>query len=316
MIVDVLVDQIATEVRHLTNNATPDSDGFRQQAAVSVMARVPVILSSAIYSSDLAGGTASEGLETTLALGAGICGDHVGLGAVIFDLLAIPYRDVQVFYHDDGTARNHTFLEILWGGEWRMVDITWGFIPHRGNLDSALSYRQAADENHRDGLHHTLIPWRIGVESKYDIFGYLTSGADAVYYDGLGALKTTLAEGKAVFDHPRTNWLGRWPHRGDMSGDHAMSLTIPKGSWTVSIEGTANQSGRFYVDEDFVELTTGENKLGFDARGPVSLRLGFRPGSTTGYLAISELAGKRLRKTVTRSLADRGTSPRSLRLLG
>lgn len=315
MTVDLLADQIATEVRHLTNNAAPDSDVFRQQAAVSVMARVPVILSSAIYSSDLAGGTASTGLETTLALGAGICGDHVGLGTAIFDSLAIPYRDVQVFYHDDGTAHNHTFLEILWGGEWRMVDITWGFIPHRGHLDSALSYRQAADENHRDGLHHTLIPWRMAVESKYDIFGYLTSGADAVYYDGLGALKTTLAEGNAVFDHPGTNWLGRWPHREDLRGDHAMSLTISKGLWTVSIEGTANKSGRLYVDEDFVVLTPGEHKLSFDARGPVSLRLGFRPDSTTGYLEISELAGTRLQKTVTRSIGGQRTPPRSLRLL-
>ncbi len=182
MTLDDLIEMIREEAIHLGNGAALTSDVGVQQVAVSTLARVPVYVSSAIYSSRLLGGTPPHRVENVVGSGAGICGDHVGVALRVFDAMAIPVRDLQVFYRYDGEELNHTFIEVSWGGSWRLIDVTWGFIPHRGSLDTALSYEEAAREQHRAGLHHSMIPWRIAVEDAFDIFSYLTVDIDLLRF--------------------------------------------------------------------------------------------------------------------------------------
>ena len=295
MTLDQLIDQIRTEVLRLTNSATPDSDEFRQQTSVSLIARIPVILSSAIYSFHLASGTAPRGIGNTLALGAGLCGDHVLTGEAVLEALGVPHRDIQVLYTDGETPLNHTFLEIPWAGSWRMVDVTWGFIPHAGSLESALSYQDAVASNHREGLHHSSIPWRRAVEDKYDIFGYLTGDPDAVFVRGSGDVRVALTEGAIELIHPTSNLIGSFPHRPGVSGEHKLSVAVPEGAWRLDMTISTARSGEINVAGRSLRVTEGHHRGVVKVKGPCQTEIRFSPDSADGHLELEELRGGRLR---------------------
>lgn len=289
MNLDSLVDRIRTEVAHLTNDAPPASDEYRQQSVTSTLARVPVELSSGLYSALLAGGTPPTGLENTIATGAGICGHHVAVATVLMETLAVPVRDIQVFYNDGDIALNHTLIEVEWGDRWRMVDVTWGFVPHRGSLDSALSYEEAARDNHREGLHHTLIPWRNAVQDKIDIFGYLTPAPDGLYYDGAGAIRVDPNIEAVELRHPRICKTGTWAHRAGVDGSGHIIVRVPDGERRVTLQGSATRSGVATAGDAEQRVEAGEVQLEFAASGPADLEIRFQSDDDLGFVQVSSI---------------------------
>ena len=221
--------------------AQPTSTDFRVQAAVSVLARVPIVLSSAIYSDDSASGSPPVDLSNALTAGAGICGNHVELGLALFDGLGMPARDVQIYFMTADGPLNHTVVEVSWDDFWRMIDLTYGFIPHRGLVQSALSFAGARAERHRAGLHHQLIPWRLATKANYDMFIYLDAEADTVLYSGEGLIPVEINEGAASLPHDSTLYvIGPKPHYRvgpQQRCDNALTLRLPPGRWEATISG-------------------------------------------------------------------------------
>lgn len=291
MNLDTLIDQIAIESAWLSNGESPNSDRYRKQVAVALVARVPLVLSSAIYSSLLAGGTPPKGLENTLGAGAGICGHHVQLSIAVLQALSIPVRDIQVFYRDSVRALNHTVIEMEWGGMWRMIDVTWGFVPHHGSLDSALSYEEAAGTGHREGLHHTVIPWRLAVESEYDIFGYLTPKPDALLYDGSGSARLIVDEGPMDLPHNRVYRAGHWHHRPGVDGQGVLTFEIPQGNWRIAVQGNSTSPGTLVAGAARLPLEAGEVRLEMTVAGSRGLDIGFEPETAYGHLELLAVTG-------------------------
>ena len=131
-----LLDQLDREVRWLTNGAQPASTEFRVQATISILARVPILLSAATYSESLRSGSPPVGLDNTLAAGAGACGNHVELGLALFYGLGVPARDVQIYYVTADGPQNHTVVEAYWDEAWR-----WSTRPTASFLTARSSQR-------------------------------------------------------------------------------------------------------------------------------------------------------------------------------
>lgn len=288
MNVDALARQIEREVMTLTNGAAPTTDTYRQQATVSVMGRVPLVLSAAVYSADLAAGGAPVGLEAKLASGSGICGNHVELGLNLFDRLGVPVRDVQIYYGADEPL-NHTVVEVEWGGGWRMVDLTWGFVPHTGSLEDALGFEAARSANERRGLHHRLIPWRRSVEPIFDIFGYLSEPADAILIAGNGEVRVDVIDGSADLRHPGLYRVGLGRRRGSNAD---VVLRVPAGSYSLAVE--VRSRARATLDFGGIHHVAGEGSttIGADVSGPVDIRLSLADKSDVVVLDVVGVTGR------------------------
>lgn len=294
MNLDTLVAQVGVEVTHLANGSPAASDEYRQQAAVSVIARVPVLLSSAIYSSHLAGGTAPTTQASAFAMGAGICGHHVALAVEVLQALSVPVRDVQVFYRDGGLVLDHTFIEVEWGDAWRMIDTTWGFIPYEGSLASALSFEEAALANHREGLHHPAIPWRRAVEDAYDIFGYLSCPRDGLFHDGSGAMAVDVTEGEVAFPHPQRIYrAGSWDHRAGVSGQGRLQVRVPEGTWSVAVDASASAPGTITAGDLVRTVPVGSVRFELAVRGPTDLDVAFESETPHASLSVGALGATR-----------------------
>lgn len=294
MNVDRLIEQIRTEVVRLTQGASAHDDVYRQQTAVSLIARVPVMQSSAIYSSLKADGIAPRKVDAALDLGAGICGHHVDLALNVTRALDVPCRQVQIFYTEDQANRNHTFVEIEWGEQWRMVDLTWGFIPHRGSLDTALSYAESLERNHRTGLHHSCIPWRLVVENTDDIFGYLTTEPDAILYDGGGVIRVSpaLDGDSATYALPHQIYeVGRGKYGFAETMERRLAVEVPPGRWQLTVRGSTSGPGILSVDQATVALESGDVAFYVDASGPRRIHLTHDSAAELGHLEITSIEG-------------------------
>lgn len=291
MTIDDLTDQIRTEAAHIAQTADASDDRFRVQVAIALASRVPVVLSSAIYSALAAGGTPPGSAHDSLSLGAGICGHHVALGAAVLDGLAVPHRVVQVFYTDPAFGPlNHTFLEVSWGDAWHLVDLTWGFIPHDGEVATALDYATARALDHRTGFHHSAIPWRMAVEEKYDLFGYLTDDPDGVYIGGEGSIRLEAVEGRSHPPHDRTTRAGRWSATGGaITG--VVELRIAEGPWAITLEGEA-ASGVLRVGGSVSDVA-GAGTVTVSVAGPTLVPIAFDTHGTFGTFTIRSVEGAR-----------------------
>jgi hypothetical protein len=287
MNLDTFVDRLRIETTHLSGTADPGSVAFRKQLAIILATWIPVYLSSGLYSSLLASGTPPSGLMQTLDSGAGICGHHVELAANSLESLGVEWRDVQVFYEIDGDPRNHTVVEAEWGDLWRMIDVTWGFIPHRGSLESALSWESAAAASHRDGFHNRSLPWRVNVERQdEDIFSYLDSNADLVLYSGSGDYTIPIRPGKARLRHNRVVRTGLWNHLLGMTSAGTIRLNVEKGWFTVRMNTLANHPGTLHLDDFSISIEPGNQVLELILEGPREYQLEFRPDGGVGSVSI------------------------------
>lgn len=272
-----LISQINREVSLLTEGALPASTGFRVQAAISVLARVPILLSSAVYSDDVASGLPPVGLDNALAAGSGICGNHVELGLALFDGLGIPARDVQIYYDTTDGPLNHTVVEVYWDEAWRMIDLTYGFIPHRGLLQSALSFAEARTEPQRSGLHHELIPWRLATKAQYDIFNYLDAKADAILYSGEGIIPIEINEGPTRLPHPPLLYtIGPKPHYRvgpQRTSQNVITLQVPAGRWEAKISGNAMDATALRVAHSVHQIAQGSFTITQALEGPSEIEL-------------------------------------------
>ncbi len=272
-----LLDQVDREVRWLTNSAQPTSTEFRVQAAISVLARVPILLSTAAYSESLGSGSPPVGLNNTLAAGAGACGNHVELGLALFEGLGVPARDVQIYYVMADGPVDHTVVEAYWDEAWRMIDLTYGFIPHRGLVQSALSFTEARAERHRSGLHHQLIPWRLATEANYDIFGYLDAKTDTVLYNGEGLIAVEINEGPSTLPHNATLYvIGPKPHyrAGPKNRcENVITLRVPRGRWEAKIGGTAQAATALRVARSVHQVAAGPFTITHALKGPDEIEL-------------------------------------------
>ena len=273
-----LLDQLDREVRWLPTGAQPASTEFRVQATISILARVPILLSAATYSESLRSGSPPVGLDNTLAAGAGACGNHVELGLALFYGLGVPARDVQIYYVTADGPQNHTVVEAYWDEAWRMVDLTYGFIPHRGLVQSALSFTEAQTERHRLGLHHQLIPWRLATEANYDVFGYLDAKTDTVLYDGEGLIAVEISEGPAKLPHEATLYvIGPKPHyrTGPKTRcENVITLRVPQGRWEAEIGGTAEAETTLCVGRSVHQVAAGQFTITHTLKGPDEIELG------------------------------------------
>lgn len=289
-----LTDQIRREVEHLTDGAPPTADSYRQQAAISLMARLPVMMSSAVFSALKLDGVVPNSSERALSMGAGICGHHVEIGSTVLSSLAVPWRDIQVFYRKGEAAQDHTVIEVEWGDAWRMVDVTWGFIPCvNGSLDQALSYEEAAHQEWREGIHHSVVPWRRHVEWS-DIFSYLTNSPDAVYVSGEGVAHLRLESGVVDFPHPSSNVIGATAHLHGKRGDRVVRIHLPEGRWRLlmdveaAVPGELASSGqRLRVDQGRATIEMGSGRRPF-----VDMR--FDPDGDGGYVELIRVTGQQI----------------------
>ena len=149
-------------------------------------------------------------------------------------------RDVQIYYVTaDGPL--HTVVEAYWMRP-EDVDLTYGFIPHRGLVQSALLHR-GSDRASSIGAHHQLIPWRLATEANYDVFGYLEAKTDTVLYDGEGLIAVEISEGPSKLPHEATLYvIGPKPHyrTGPKTRcENVITLRVPQGRWEAEIGGTA-----------------------------------------------------------------------------
>jgi hypothetical protein len=265
----------------LTNGASPTSVAFRIQATVSIVARVPILLSSALYSADLTAGATPVGVADTLSQGSGICGQHVELGLALFERLGIPARDVQVFYGAEEPL-NHTVVEVEWDNDWHMVDLTYGFVPHRGSLSEALSFDEARATNHRDGLHHSMIPWRRATEDVADILDFLSEPMDHALYGGIGSVVIELNEGYLPLRHPDNVYLiGQRQHLGSLV-DAQLTFRVPTGDWNIEIFGTISEATELCIGDKRYAVEIGSNAILVNASGPLDLELAMAPETPTG----------------------------------
>lgn len=291
---DVFIDRLRIEAAHLSGNADPGSDAFRMQVATTLLAWVPIYLSSGIYSSLLASGTPPAGLLQTLDIGAGICGHQVELAVTALESLGIPWRDVQIFYEVENEARNHTVVEIEWASAWRMVDVTWGFIPHEGDLGSAMSWESAAAKNHRQGLHNHSVPWRANVEKSEDVFSYLKPNADLVLYSGSGDFTIPIRPGNTDLPHKNVVRTGSWRHLLSMRSSGVIRLVNEEGIHKVALQCVADHPGTLRLGEHSLSIEAGPQLLEVIVGETGEHMLTFVPESTIGAVVVETLEVSRL----------------------
>ena len=296
MRLEALVSQVQREVDTLTNGAHSTSTAFRVQAMVSIVARVPILLSSALYSADLLAGTAPVGVQDTLSQGSGICGQHVELGLVLFEGLGVPARDVQIFYGAEEPL-NHTVVEVEWGNDWHMVDLTYGFVPHRGSLSEALSFDEARAANHRNGLHHSMVPWRRCTEDVTDIFNFLNEPVDATLYGGVGSVVVEAKEGYLPLRHLDNVYLvGQRQHLGSVI-DARLTLRVPAGYWNIEIFGkmtrATNAATELWIGDKCYKVEIGSNTIVVGASGPLDLELAMAPETPDAQFWTKAVRAKR-----------------------
>lgn len=279
----------AKEITLLSRGTTTSDVWFRQQAALYLANRIPQILSSGLFSILLETGDAPRDLNDCISVGAGICGDHVHLAAQILEELGIPWRDIQIFYHDPIYGLlNHTVIELLWGKPseetWHMVDVTWGFIPHQGDLTSALSFEDALDLGHREGFHSNAIPWRWNVEQNLDVFGYLSEPRVGIFVNGSGEMYREIDAKTHKLDLENNLILGESSHYLGRTGRISQKIAIPSGVWHITLNGKMalrdpETLPLLFLDGHPLPIEWNSGKLTFQATGPCSVVLSLDNGT-------------------------------------
>lgn len=219
----------------MSGSADPDNDAFRAYAAVSAANYVRTLMSSARYSLALStpGTPIPNGTEACLADRRGICGNH---GAAFIDImraLRVPAREVQVYYVDkSGNRASHMLAEVRWNGAWRMIDVTWGFIPHDGRFMDALSFAQARKRGGTAGWHDEVHASRVSAAmAKVDIFEYLTARPSDVLIAGAGTVRPyvrDIVNGRVSYsmDHI-PNHIGRRIMGSGLTGEVVYEIELP-----------------------------------------------------------------------------------------
>ena len=279
----------AKEIALLSRGTTTSDVWFRQQAALYLANRIPQILSSGLYSILQEMGDAPRGLNNCISVGAGICGDHVHLAAQILEELDIPWRDIQIFYHDPIYGLlDHTVIELLWGEPseetWHMVDVTWVFIPHQGDLTSALSFEDALDLDHREGFHSNAIPWRWNVEQNLDVFGYLSEPTVGIFVNGSGEIYREIDAKTHRLNLENEFILGESSHYLGRIGQVSQKVAIPSGAWRITLNGEMGLRDPealpiLFLDGRPLPVERNSRKLIFQVTGPCSVVLSLDNGT-------------------------------------
>jgi hypothetical protein len=231
------VDFVRSEALAMAGSADPDSDAFRAYAAISAANYVRTLMSSARYSLALStpGTALPSGTEACLADRRGICGNHAAAFIDIMKALRVPAREVQVYYVDKSGARaSHMLAEVRWNDAWRMIDVTWGFIPHDGSVMDALSFEQARMRRGTAGWHDEVHVSRASaVMAKADIFEYLTTRQADVLIAGTGIVhpyvgRTSQGRVSYSFDH-LPNHVGKRLMGSGLIGEVVHEIELPSG---------------------------------------------------------------------------------------
>lgn len=238
-------------------------------------------------------------LKKFIEVGAGICGHHVEFAIQVFSKAKIPVRDVQVYYYDDNFGlQNHTFAEAFWDDSWRMIDSTWGFIPHRGSLNSILSFEAVLKDKHVEGTHYETIPWRVEAEkSDFDIFGYAKVAPEALYYSGCGYAHIRISEGEIplVIGGKRL-MIGSWWHRGIPTSSNKVFIDIPEGKWNLQfdIEISACSEGIFLLGDSEYSIEGQKTSMSIKIDGPLETQMSFQSRTRAGYLQVNKASAEML----------------------
>lgn len=241
-----------------------------------------------------------QDLEKFIQMGAGICGHHVEFAIQVFTKAGIRVRDIQIFYHDEKFGlQNHTFIEAFWDGDWRMIDPTWGFIPHKGSLETALSFETVLKEKVIEGTHFKTIPWRVEVEkSDFDIFGYAKADPEALYYSGCGYARLRITtEGEIpLVTGGKSLMVGRWWHRGIPTSSNKVHIDIPEGNWNLQLDIQIRDcpEGIFTLSNAQYSISGSETSFSVRINGPLKTHISFESTTRTGFLKLDEAYATKL----------------------
>tara|TARA_B100000945_G_scaffold59678_1_gene44371 strand:- start:186 stop:1184 length:999 start_codon:yes stop_codon:yes gene_type:complete len=281
-------------------------DRFAKHLALLVAEKTCILLSPETYNilnsnnelpDELTG--KPQDLEKFIQMGAGICGQHVEFAMQVFTKAGIRVRDIQVFYLDEEFGlQNHTFIEAFWDGDWRMIDPTWGFIPHKGSLETALSFETVLKEKHCEGTHYETIPWRVEAEkTDFDIFGYAKVAPEALYYSGCGYAQMRISEGEIplVMGGKRL-LIGRWWHRGIPTSSNKVLIDIPEGKWNLQfdIQITDCPEGIFTLSNAQYSISGSETSFSVRINGPLKTHISFESTTRAGYLTLDKAFATKL----------------------
>ena len=229
------VDFVRSEALGASGSADPDNDAFRAYAALSASNYVRTLMSSARYSLAVTtpGTRIPKGTELCLLDRRGICGNHVEGFVAIMKALGVPVREVQVYYAaKSGRRASHILADVQWNKAWRMIDVTWGYVPHRGSVMDALSFRQARKRGGTAGWHDEVDLWRASaVNAKADLFEYLSAASADILIAGSGTIRPYVVEKEA--DRVRfglehiPNYFGRRGMLSGSTGEVAFEIDMP-----------------------------------------------------------------------------------------
>lgn len=231
------IEFVRSEALAMAGSADPESDAFRAYAAISAANYVRTLMSSARYSLALStpGAALPSGTEACLADRRGICGNQAAAFIDIMKALRVPSREVQVYYVDKSGARaSHMLAEVRWNEAWRMIDVTWGFIPHNGRFMDALSFEQTRKRRGTAGWHDEIHASRVSAAmAKVDIFEYLSAQPSDVLIAGTGVVrpyvgKTIQGRVSYSFDHI-PNHVGRRLMGSGLIGEVVHEIEMPPG---------------------------------------------------------------------------------------
>lgn len=262
--------KIAGEGAAVSLNMRDHSDSDRAATgqwfmAIEAMNLVRTLASSARYSwykRNVSTGLAVPNMsQQTVCLdyGFGICGNHQFLFLEFMRRLDIAARSISFWYTDPDLdlPASHAAAEVMIGGRWRYVDITWGsyWLSTKDDDRTALSLDEilAGKGVRQTG---TTDVWYIAQKfSKSDPFVYLRGRHLQITRNGGGTLDIDLNNREEQFKHI-PSYIGTIPGQDPLAlqvTSKAQNLDL-----AVTLSGAANcANSRLRIGEQVYDITPG-----------------------------------------------------------
>jgi hypothetical protein len=298
---DQATEFVRDEAEALSGTLDTSTDAFRYYASLSAMTLVQTRLSSIRYAAMMTkpGFKPPVTPEDALAQGVGLCGDHTAAFEAIFDRLGIPSRRVQVFWKPStGDRYGHIFPEVFWGGRWRMIDVTNGFLPKGTTAFNVLSLAEV-----RAGMAYTPLlnqtsPWFQNSSQSLDVLEYLTVSDIDIITDGAGVthpyiVNATAAE-IAFGLGSLINYIGSVEVRKGVVSKHAYEIQVPAGFRYLEIDpgGKECVGGMLTLNNAALALPSGPLVVEVT---PGPLRIAVRTTAHSCYVIINGIALRSVR---------------------
>ena len=195
--------------------------------------------------------------EECLAQRAGICGNQVLTFIAIGKRLGLRTRTVEFYIRGKQPQQNHSHIcvEVFFGGEWRLFDVTWGtyYRQPAGRVDDLLSWtqlQQSANARNLAVSNRSDLWWQQSVAAGIDPLEYIDAKMMDVLLGRGGTIHLTATTAPQPLYVPthQPNYVGRnsdEPDRGTINF-RLLHVTPDCKSLTINILGLAG-SGQLRV---------------------------------------------------------------------